>query len=257
MAIEENEKQVQAPVDPEIEEMVQAGLHFGHKTSKTHPRMKPFIVGVRNTVHIINLEQTKKKLEETEDVFRRLKEEGKTVLLVGTKVQIRDIVKDAAKQAGFAYVTDRWVGGTLTNFETISKRIARLKEIEELKDTPEWAKYTKWEQGQLEKEHDALEMRFGGLRSLEKMPDAVFICDLDENLLAAKEAKAKGLMVIAITDTNVDPARYIDYSIPANDDAITSIRYILGRILRAVGKARKTAPVKEEAPLKETEPNED
>ena len=220
-------------LDTELQEMMEAGLHFGHKTSKTHPKMKPYIYGVRNTIHIFNLAKTREKLHEALSFIRTLKEEGKILVFVGTKVQVKEEVKTIAQELNVPYVTERWIGGMLTNFDTILRRITRLKELEEAQQNGSFEKYTKKEQALFTKELQGLEKKFGGLKNLTKLPDVVFICDLDQNMLAAKEAKEKGAKVIAITDANIDPT-YVDYVIPANDDAVSSVKYILGKVKEAL-----------------------
>lgn len=226
--------------DKNLEEMMEAGLHFGHKTSKTHPKMKPYITGVRNTIHIINLEKTKEKLDEALLALAEMVALGKVVVFVGTKVQIKNFVHDTAVEANVPYVTERWIGGLLTNFEGVSKRIAHLKDLEKkLADEEEANKYTKWERHEMQEEIEKLNEKFGGMKTLEKLPDAIFVFDFDENQLAVKEAKQKGIQVFAICDTNCDPS-LVDYAIPANDDAISSVRYILQKVKDAILKARGT-----------------
>ena len=222
--------------DPVVEEMMAAGLHFGHKTSKTHPKMKPYIGGVRNAVHIIDLEKTKEKLTEAFEALAKLRQEGKNILLVGTKVQIKGMVKETAKVLGLPYVCERWIGGTLTNFEGISKRIQRLLEIEKMKELGDIAKYTKKEQAKLEEERRGLEVKFGGIRNLTKLPDALFVCDMDENELAIQEATKRKIVTFAVCDTNCDPS-LLDFPIPANDDAASSIAYILLKLKEEIGNA--------------------
>jgi len=226
-------KPTEQKLDPITQEMMAAGLHFGHKTSKTHPKMKPFISGVRNTVHIIDLEKTKEKLQEVVEYVKKLKEEGKILLLVGTKVQQRSLIQETAKACGLPFVTERWIGGTLTNFGTISKRIERLKELEQQQASGEWdEKYTKKEQLDLKEEIRILEINFGGIKELTKVPDAVFVCDLKENASAVRETKKIGIPIIAISDTNTNPEE-ADYFVPANNDAVSSLKYILDKIQEA------------------------
>ena len=224
-----------------LEAMMEAGLHFGHKTSKTHPKMKPYITGVRNTIHIINLEKTAEKLQEALDALGAMVAEGKTVLLVGTKVQVKNAVHEAAIETGLPYVTERWIGGLLTNFEEMSKRIAHLKDLEnKLASEEEASKYTKWERHEMQEEINKLEEKFGGVKNLEKLPDALFIFDLDENELAQKEAKHKGIQIFAVVDTNGDPS-IVDYAIPANDDAVSSIKFIAEKVKETVLKNKSEA----------------
>lgn len=220
-----------APVkqDPVIEEMTKAGLNFGHKTSKTHPKMRQYISRVQNTVHMFDLVKTKEKFQKALDYIKSLHDEGKTLLLVGTKIQIKSLVKETAIACGLPYVSERWIGGTLTNFGIITKRIEYFRGLETKKETGELEKYTKKEQLDMTRELQKLELRFGGIKNLVKLPQAVFICDLDKNELALKEARVKGIPVIALVDTNIDPT-LIDYVIPANDDAQSSVRYILSKV---------------------------
>ena len=226
-------KSAEQKVDPIVQEMMAAGLHFGHRTSKTHPKMKPFIAGVRNTVHIIDLEKTKEKLQEVVEYVKKLKEEDKILLLVGTKVQQRSLIKETAKACGLPFVTERWIGGTFTNFNTIAKRIERLKELEQQQASGEWdEKYTKKEQLDFKEEIRILESTFGGIKELTRVPDAIFVCDLKENASAVREAKKMGVTIIAISDTNTNPEE-ADYFIPANNDAVSSLKYILGKIQEA------------------------
>lgn len=225
----------------DLEEMMEAGLHFGHKTSKTHPKMKPYIGGVRNTIHLINLEKTKEKLQEALDVVSDLVANGKTILLVGTRVQVKSLVRELAQETGVPYVTERWIGGLFTNFEMVQKRIEHLKDLERQKESEDFTKYTKKERLDITKEIEKLEKKFGGLKNLERLPDAIFVFDLDENELAVREAKQKGIQVLAIADTNCDPTA-VDYAIPANDDAVSAVTYIAQKVREAILNARGKSP---------------
>jgi len=220
-----------------LEEMMEAGLHFGHKTSKTHPRMKPYVAGVRNSIHLINLEKTREKLREALEAVRDLAAAGKVILLVGTKVQVKGPVRELAEETGLPYVTNRWIGGLLTNFEMVVKRIEHLKDLENKKASEDFGKYTKWEQHEMEEERERLEKKFGGVKNLGRLPDAMFLFDLDKNQLALKEAKLKGVRVFAVVDTNCDPAS-VDYAIPANNDAVSSVKYIAGKVRDALLQAK-------------------
>jgi small subunit ribosomal protein S2 len=221
----------------EIEEMAKAGLHFGHKTSKLHPKMLPYIFGARNNIHIIDLEKTKEKLKEALNFIQELIKEKKVILIVGTKIQLRELVKEFANQFNFPYINYRWLGGTFTNFNVIKKRIEYLKELEEKKEKGEFEKYTKKEKMILEKKLSKLKEKFDGIKKLEKLPDAVFILDMEKEKLAVKEAKKMGIKIIAISHTNADPT-LADFPIPANDDAISSIKYILEKVKEAILKAQ-------------------
>lgn len=226
-----------------MEEMLKAGLHFGHRTSKLHPKMELFVCGVRNTVHIIDLERTSEKLKEALEFIKQLMREQKILLLVGTKIQHRELVENIAKEYNLPYITERWLGGTLTNFQVMEKRIEYLKEMEEKKQLGELEKYTKKERIKIDRELQNLEIKFGGIKNLERAPDAIFICDMGKDDLAVKEARIKGIPIIAIADTNVDPTS-VDFPIPANDDAISSVKYILEKVAEVI-KSQKSLIAKQ------------
>lgn len=218
-----------------IDEMAQAGLSFGHRASKTHPKMKQYLSGEKNSVHIIDLEKTAEKLAEALDFIKEIVSSGKTLLLIGTKIQIRDLTKEAGEAVKMPYINGRWLGGTFTNFKTIQKRISYYKELKKKKDLGELGKYTKKERAKIEKEMRDLEDKFGGIMEMNNLPDAVLVLDLKKDILAVKEARKKGIKVIGIADANVDPT-LADYPIPANDDASTSIKYILDKVKEAAKK---------------------
>lgn len=220
------------------EELLKNGLHFGHRVSRCHPKMKPYLYGVRNTVHIINLEKTAESLEKALAFIKELAAEGKTLMLVGTKVQARTLLKEIAEELDLPYVVERWLGGTFTNFDIIKKRVEHFKDLEDKRKGKDFDKYTKKEKAKIDKELRDLETKFGGLRDLDKIPDAVFILDMKKDKLAVNEARAKGVKVVAIADTNIDPT-LADYPIYANDDALSSIRYIVGKISEVIKKNKK------------------
>ena len=222
------------------EEMTRAGVHFGHRTSKIHPKMKPYLYGVRNAVHIIDLEKTAEKLKEALGFIQELISARKTLLLVGTKIQVKGLVKEAAQDCNLPYVVERWLGGTFTNFEVIKKRIEYFKDLEKKKTEGELEKYPKTERAKIDRELRNLELKFGGIKNLEKLPDAILILDIKKDVAAVKEAKMKGIKVIGIADTNVDPT-LADFPIPANDDAISSVKYILDKVKEAILKAKPKA----------------
>jgi len=222
----------------DTEEMAQQGLHFGHRTSKVHPKMKPFLYGVRNAIHIIDLEKTAEKLKEALKFVQNLVSENKTLVLVGTKIQIKDLVEEIAKACNLPYVNERWLGGTFTNFEVIRKRVAHLEDLEKLRAAGELEKYTKKEKAKIEREIKNLQIKFGGIRNLNRLPDAIFVLDMKKDILAVKEARAKGAKVIGICHTNVNPA-LADYAIPANDDARSAVKYILEKLKEAIIKTKK------------------
>jgi small subunit ribosomal protein S2 len=216
-----------------IEEMEKAGVGFGHKVSRLHPKMKQYVSGVKNNVHVFDLEKTAKELEKALSFISRLTAEGKTLIFVGTKIQLKAIIQEAAKECGVSSVTERWLGGTFTNFETIQKRVGYYKDLESRKATGGLAKYTKKEQLDFEREIAKLKIKFDGIRNMSKLPDAVIIFGLDKDITCAREAKRKGIKIISLVDTNVNPD-IVDYPIPANDDAISSVQYIIEKIKEAM-----------------------
>jgi len=215
------------------DEMMKSGVHLGHRVSRLHPKMKNYIFGVRNTIHIIDLEKTIVEFEKALSFIKEIIQKQETIVLVGTKTPFKKLVKEIATACNIPYINERWLGGTFTNFKIISKRIKYFKELERKKKEGELEKYTKKERNDFDKELEKLEIKFGGIKNLDKTPEAVFVCDVKKDILAVKEAIAKGIKVIAITDTNVDP-NLIDYPIPANDDAITSVKYILEKIKEVI-----------------------
>ncbi len=220
-------------IDPT--EMMEKGIHLGHKTSKFHPKMKPFILGIKNNVHLIDTQKTAKKFEKALKFIKKNVSEGKNLLLVGTKPHLKKLVKETAEDCGLFYVNQRWLGGTFTNFKTISKRLDHLKDLEDKKEKGEFEKYTKREQLEIDREIKKLKGKFQGIKNMEKLPDVVFILDMKNNELAAKEAKRRGVKIIGLADTNVDPS-LADYPIPANNDAMSSIEYILEKVSDVIKK---------------------
>lgn len=221
-----------------IEKMAAAGLYFGHKTSKKHPKMEPYIYGTKNGVHIIDLNKTEEKIKEASDFIEKSVAENKKIVLIGTKVQIRKIVEETAIACGFSYVTNRWLGGTITNFESIKSRIDHLRDLRKKKEEGDLEKYTKKEQLMISREIESLEDKFGGLENLEETPDILIVLDMVGDITAVKEAKIKEIKIVGIIDTDTDP-NLADYPIPANDDAISSIKYILDRIKEAAIKGKE------------------
>jgi len=219
------------------EEMAQAGLHLGHRTSKIHPKIKPYLFGVRNGVHIIDLEKTAEKFKEALKFIQELISENKNLVLIGTKIQMKNMLKATAEECGLPYVSERWIGGTFTNFENIKKRVDYFKDLERKKAEGELEKYTKKERAIFDKELLKLESKFGGIKNLAQLPDAIFVADMKKEISAIKEAKMRGIKIIAIAHTNVDPT-LADYPIPANDDAVVSVKYILEKIKDAILKAK-------------------
>ncbi len=222
-----------AKIQLNTEEMAKAGIAFGHNVSRLHPKMKPFVAGVKSNVHLIDLEKSAKEFTEALQFISKLVADGKTLLFVGTKIQIKELTKATAMECQMPYVTERWLGGTFTNFETITKRVAYFKELEYKKATGALEKYTKKERSLFDKELEILRKKFEGIKNMPKLPEAVLILDLKKDIACAQEAKRKGVKIVAVTDTNVDPT-IADYAIPANDDAISAIAYILEQVKEAV-----------------------
>ncbi|HJX34239.1 MAG TPA: 30S ribosomal protein S2 [Desulfatiglandales bacterium] len=215
-----------------MKELLEAGVHFGHQTKRWNPKMKQYIFGSRNGIHIIDLQKTVSLFDEINNFLVRTVSDGYPVLFVGTKKQGHDAIIEESERCGMFYVVNRWLGGTLTNFQTIRKSIARLKELEAMKSDGSINRYTKKEVLKMEKELAKLEKNLGGIKDMDELPGAVFIVDPKREHIAVKEVKKMGIPVIAITDTNCDPDD-IDYIIPGNDDAIRSIKLICSKIADA------------------------
>ncbi len=215
------------------EEMASAGLHFGHKTSKRHPKMSPYIEGVKGSVHIIDLLKTEEHLNECLEQLKSMSHEGKTIMIVSTKPQFKSIVKEMAEECGIPYIVNRFVGGMITNFDTVKQRIDYYNEMLKQQESGEIDKYTKHEKMKISKELEGLEKKFGGVRKMERVPDAVFVIDMNKDGLAVKEAKIKGLKVFGIADTDANP-EMADCFVPANDDAVASVKYILDKVKEVI-----------------------
>lgn len=220
-----------------MKKLLEHGTHYGHQTKKWNPKMKPYIYAAKNKVYIINLERTLTKLDDAYTALRAIAEKNGKVLFVGTKKQAQQIVLDEALRSGSFYINQRWLGGTLTNFRTIQKRIKRLLDIQEMEASGTLSVYPKKEIAQIKKEEARLENFLGGIKDMKKVPDAVFVVDPTEDYNAVLEAKKLGIPVFAITDTNCDPD-LIDYGIPANDDAIRSIKLIVSLMADAIVEAK-------------------
>ena len=215
-----------------MKQLLEAGFHFGHRTRRWNPKMKPYIFGARNGIHIIDLQKTVKLFETTYKFVTKIVSEGYSVLFVGTKRQSRDSVMEESERCGMFFVANRWLGGTLTNFQTIKKSIARLKELENMKRDGSINRYKKKEILKMEKELVKLERNLGGIKNMDEQPGAVFVVDPKRDKIAVKEARRLKIPVIAIGDSNCDPDD-IDFIIPGNDDAIRSIRLICSKIADA------------------------
>ena len=215
-----------------MKELLEAGVHFGHQTRRWNPKMKPYIFGSRNGIHIIDLQKTVSLFATAYDFVARTVAEGYPVLFVGTKKQANDSVVEESERCGMFYVVNRWLGGTLTNFQTIRKSVNRLKELDAMKKDGSIHRYTKKEAMRLEKELLKLEKNLGGIKNMDELPGAVFVVDPKKEHIAVKETKKLGIPLVAIADTNCDPDD-IDYIIPGNDDAIRAIRLICSKIANA------------------------
>lgn len=219
-------------------EMLKAGVHFGHKTTKWNPKMSPYIFGVRNGVHIIDLEQTISGLNGALAFVNKIATSGGVMVFIGTKKQAKKLIKESAAKIGMPYVAERWIGGLFTNFEVISKQIKLLDQLEKDRDTGKLDKYTKKEQLNLIRKIRKLIQKFGGIRTLKKMPEAVFVADVNVDRIAVEEARKKNIPIVAIVDTDADPT-LAAYPIPANDDAISSVKLIVEKIAQEFGKNKK------------------
>jgi small subunit ribosomal protein S2 len=216
-----------------VEEMAESGVNLGHKVSKLHPKMKPYVSGIKNNVHIIDLEKTAVELQKALSFISKTVAEGKSIVFVGTKIQLKALIREAADECGVPYVVERWLGGTFTNFETIQKRVTYFKDLETKRETGGLEKYTKKERLDFDKEIARLKIKFEGMRNMQKLPEAIVLFGLDKDITAAREAKRKGIKIVSIVDTNVNPD-IVDYPIPANDDAILSVSYIIEKVKDAI-----------------------
>lgn len=229
----------------DIEQLITAGVHFGHRTKRWNPKMKKYIFGKRNGVHIIDLRQTQEALKRAYEAVVRVAEQGKGILFVGTKKQAKDIIKEEAQRGGIFYVTERWLGGLLTNFETLNQRVHRLREFEQMKEDGRWALLPKKELSRAERQFSKLLKYFQGIKEMDRLPGLVFIIDIKKDVTALREAKRKNIPIVAMVDTNVDPTD-VTYPIPANDDSIRSIALITKIITDAVVEGRKGFETEEE-----------
>ena len=235
-----------------IKQLLEAGVHFGHQTGRWNPKMKPFIFGERNGVHIIDLQKTLKLFKEAVDFVTHIASQGKTVLFVGTKSQAQETIEEEARRCGMYWVNNRWLGGLLTNFATVQNSIKRYRELESMRDNGFYEKLSKKEAARLERERKKLEKNLRGIRDINRCPDALFVVDSKQETIAVREAAKLKIPIIAIVDTNCDPD-LVDYIIPGNDDALRAVKLFTGTMADAilVGKSVYTARV--EAEMKETQ----
>ncbi len=229
---------VAAPIDPEIEEMMKAGVHLGHAKTKNNSAMQPYIFGVRNTISIIDLIKTKEKLEGALEFIRGVVTRGGLVLLVGTRPAARKIIQEVAQNSKMPYFTERWIGGALTNFKVISKRVEYMETLEKEKIAGGFEKYTKKERMKKEEEIVRLKKIFDGLRLMKRLPDAVFIIDITHDDTAVREAHRMKIPVVALCDTNSN-IDLVDYPIPSNDDALPAVRYMVNHIGAAMEQGQR------------------
>jgi len=240
-----------------MKQLLEAGVHFGHQTRRWDPKMAEYIFQARNGIHIIDLQKTSKKLDEAYSFMKEQAEEGKTVLFVGTKKQAQDCMKDAAEMSGMYYVNQRWLGGMLTNFGTIRKRVERLKELERMQEDGTFEVLPKKEVILLKKEMEKLEKNLGGIKDMTEIPGVLFVVDPKKERIAILEARKLGIPVVGLVDTNCNPED-VDYAIPGNDDAIRAVKLIADTMANAIIEGRQgesmSADVAEEMVEETVEP---
>ena len=236
-----------------LKELLEAGVHFGHQTRRWHPRMKRYIFEARNGIHIIDLSKTVKQLEEACNFLSKTVRGGGKVLFVGTKKQAQSLVKEAAADAGQFYVTDRWLGGTLTNLATIKNSVERLQKLEKMNEDGSINDFVKQEQASLNRERAKLVRNLGGIRDMKTAPDAMFIIDLKREHNAVAEGRKLGIPIVALVDTNCDPD-LVDYPIAGNDDAIRAIRVVIETVAGSIKEAKGEAAAKKEEPAADDKP---
>lgn len=236
-----------------VKDILEAGVHFGHKASRWNPKMRPYIYGRRNKIHIIDLKETIRGLVRAQKYLQKVAAQGSLVLFVGTKRQAQEAVQDAAQACGMPYCTERWLGGTLTNFRTVRSRLRRLEELENLEATGELlTKYSKKQQSRLNRELKKIRTNLGGIRELNRLPEAVFIVDPSKEKNCVAECRSLGVKVVSLIDTDSNPDM-VDLAIPGNDDSIRSIRLILSYISDAIAQGKASIPRKQEEAAKAEE----
>ena len=221
-----------------MKQLLEAGVHFGHQTRRWNPKMARYIFTERNGIYIVDLQKTVKKIDEAYAFLRSVAEEGKSVLFVGTKKQAQEAIKEEALRANMFYVNERWLGGMMTNFQTIQKRVNRLKELEAMEADGTFEVLTKKEVQGLRHEMEKLEKYLGGIKEMNKLPGALFVVDPRKERIAVAEARKLNIPIVAIVDTNCDPDE-VDYVIPGNDDAIRAVKLLTGRMADAVMEGRQ------------------
>ena len=226
-------------VKVDVKKLLEAGAHFGHQARRWNPKMAPYLYGVQDGVHVFDLIKTKKALDQALDALKEASKKGKKILLVGTKKQAKDKVREVAQSTGCFFVTERWLGGTLTNFDQISKSLTKLSDMKKKMEAGDYKSFTKKERLLIEREIARLERFFGGLVGLSDLPDVMFIVDTKRQSGAVKEAKVKGVEVVGIVDSNSDPT-VVDYPIPMNDDATRALEYVLDLVREAILEGKKS-----------------
>lgn len=229
---------------PQLQELLEAGVHFGHQTRRWNPKMRRFIFAERSGIYLIDLQKTLRQLQKAQELLREVVMRGDNVLFVCTKRQLNEIVKAEAQRCGAFWVVERWLGGTLTNFQTIKKQIQRLKELEQGQEEGAYEFFTKKEQLQLDRERQKLNRNLEGIKSMGRLPGAIFVVDAKKERIGIAEANKLGIPIVAIVDTNADPD-LISVPIPGNDDAIRSVSLITGALVDVVMEARSQVPVRE------------
>lgn len=230
-----------------MKQLLEAGVHFGHQTRRWNPKMAPYIFTERNGIYIIDLQKTVKKLEDAYMAVRDIAADGKEILFVGTKKQAQDSIREEAERCGMPYVNARWLGGMLTNFKTIRRRIARLQQLRKMEEDGTFERLTKKEASKLTLEIEKLEKFLGGIEDMTELPGALFIVDSRKEKIAVAEARKLGIPIVAIVDTNCDPDE-IDYVIPGNDDAIRAVKLLASKMADAIIEARQGEDDVAEAP---------
>jgi len=229
---------------PLLQDLLEAGVHFGHQTRRWNPKMRRFIFAERSGIYIIDLQKTLRQLEAAQELLRGVVLKGEGVLFVCTKRQLKLILQSEAQRCGAFYVTERWLGGTLTNFQTIKRQIKRLKDLEQGASEGEFENYTKKEQLLFDRERTKLEKYFSGIKNMSRLPGALFVVDAKKERIAVAEANKLGIPVVAIVDTNADP-ELITVPIPGNDDAIRAVSLITGAVADVIAEARRQSPLRE------------
>ena len=222
-----------------VKDMLDAAVHFGHKTQKWNPKMRPFIYGTKNNIHVFDLEKALEGLLKALEYIKNISANGKVILFVSTKQQAADLIVNSAKESGMPYVIHKWMPGLLTNFTTMKRRIKYLNDLIEQEKTGEFEKYTKKEASELKKDIHKLEASLGGVKSVKRLPDALFVVDVVRDKIAVQEANKLKIPVIGIADSNADPD-LLDYAIPGNDDAIKSLTYLITAVKDAILEGRKS-----------------